>query len=115
VGAENSVTSCDLHVFVQEAAEPVSPKHAAGRPGMWRRAACGRVLIQRSVRTVEVVVLDVLAQDDVEVARPGDQEVVEAFPAERPDEPLRDRVRPGVWVPETLRTSCRTSAVRRHI
>ena len=24
VGAENSVTSCDLHVFVDEAAEPVS-------------------------------------------------------------------------------------------
>ena len=30
VGAENSVMSCDLHVFVYEAAQPVSSKHAAG-------------------------------------------------------------------------------------
>ncbi len=62
VCAENSVTLIDLHVFVDEAAEPVSSKHAAGRPGMWRRAGCGRVLMQRSVRTVAGVVLNVLAQ-----------------------------------------------------
>jgi hypothetical protein len=41
-----------------------------------------------------VVVLEVLAQDNVEVAWSGDQEVVEAFPAQCPDEPFRDRVRP---------------------
>jgi hypothetical protein len=55
VGAENSVMSCDLHVFVYEAAQPVSSKRAAGRRGMWRHAACGRVLMQRSVRTMPVV------------------------------------------------------------
>ena len=51
--------------------------------------------MQRSVRSVPVVVLDVLAQYEVELAWSGDQEVVEAFPAQGADEPFRDRVRPG--------------------
>ena len=38
--------------------------------------------------------LDVLAQDDVEVAWSSDQDVVEAFPAERADEALHDGIRP---------------------
>jgi hypothetical protein len=82
VGAENPVTSCDLHVLVEEAAEPDSSERVDGRPGTWRAAACGRALIQGSVRAVGVEVLDILAQDDVEVAWSGDQEVVEAFPAQ---------------------------------
>ena len=41
--------------------------------------------------------LHVLAQHDVEVAWSGDQEVVEAFAAQRADEAFRDRVRP--WCP----------------
>jgi hypothetical protein len=32
----------------------------------------------------------------VEVVRCGDQEVVEAFPAQGADEAFRDRVRPGL-------------------
>src|SRR3954463_15562306 len=39
--------------------------------------------------------LQVLAQDDLEVAWSGDQKVVEAFPLQGADEPFRDRVRPG--------------------
>ena len=35
------------------------------------------------------------AQYEVEVAWSGDQEVVEAFPAQGADEPFRDGVRPG--------------------
>jgi hypothetical protein len=31
VGVENRVTLCDLQVFVDEAAEPVSSEHADGR------------------------------------------------------------------------------------
>ena len=57
--------------------------------------ACGRVLMERSVRTVGVVMLDVLAQHRREVARSGDQEMVEAFTAQGADEAFRDRVRPG--------------------
>jgi hypothetical protein len=41
---------------------------------------------------VSVVVLDELLQHQREVARPGDQKVVEAFAAQRPDEALGDRV-----------------------
>jgi len=36
--------------------------------------------------------LHVLAQHDLEVAWSGDQDVVEAFPAQCPDEAFRDRV-----------------------
>ena len=39
--------------------------------------------------------LQVLAQHDVEVAGSGDQEVVEAFSAQGPDEPFGNGVRPG--------------------
>ena len=42
-----------------------------------------------------VEVLHILAQHDVEVAWSGDQDVIEAFPAQGADEPFRDRVRPG--------------------
>ena len=56
--------------------------------------ACGRTLIQRSVRSVRVEVLDIFAQDDGEVALSGDQDVVEAFPAQGADEAFGDRVRP---------------------
>jgi hypothetical protein len=50
--------------------------------------------MQRSVRTLAVVVLDKLAQHYGEVPWSGDQEVVEALPAQRADEPFGDRVRP---------------------
>jgi hypothetical protein len=86
VGAENPVTSRDLHILVDESAEPVASQRQDDRSGGWRGAACGRALIQRSVRTMGVVMLDVLAQHDVEVAGAGDQEVVEAFPTQGADE-----------------------------
>ena len=44
---------------------------------------------------VGVEVLRILAQHDVEVARSCDQDVVEAFPSQCPDEAFCDRVRPG--------------------
>ena len=94
MGAENWVTSRDLQVLVDEPAEPVPSEHADVRSGMRRGAARGRALVQGSVRSVGVEVLDILAQNDVEVAWSGDQDVVEAFPAQGADEPLGDRVRP---------------------
>ena len=93
MGAENSVTLCDLQVFVYEATEPVSSQRPDGRSGVPIGAACGRLLMERSVRTVGVVMLDVLAQHRREVARSGDQEMIEAFTAQTADEPFRDRVR----------------------
>lgn len=86
MGAENPVTSCDLHVFVYEAAESVSSQWPSGRAGAWGSVACGRVLIQRSVGSVGVVVREVVLQDGGEVAWSGDQEVVEAFAAQGGDD-----------------------------
>jgi hypothetical protein len=43
---------------------------------------------------VGVVVLQILAQDDVEVTWSGDQDVVETFSPQSTDEAFRDRVRP---------------------
>ena len=95
MGAENRVTLCDLHVLVDEAVEPVPSEHVDVRSGMWRGAVCGRALIQGSVRSVGVEVLDVFAQHEVEVAWSGDQEMVEAFPTQGADEAFGDRVRSG--------------------
>src|SRR3954463_2136148 len=67
-------------------------------PGRGALSRAGGSLVQGSVRAVGVEVLHILAQDDVEVAWSGDQEVVEAFPAQGADEPFRDRVRP--WCPD---------------
>ena len=94
VGAESSVTLCDLQVFVYEATEPVSSQRPDGRSGVPIGAASGRLLMERSVRTVGVVMLDVLAQHHSKMEqRSGDQEMIEAFTAQTADEPFRDRVR----------------------
>jgi hypothetical protein len=61
VGAENPVTSRDLQILVEEAAEPVASQRPDDRSGGWWDTARGRALIQRSVRTVGVVVPDVFA------------------------------------------------------
>ena len=59
-GAENAVTSCDLHVLVHETAEPVASEGLDRCAGGRGSGPCGRVLIERSVWTVRVVVLEVL-------------------------------------------------------
>src|SRR3954454_15294310 len=97
VGAENPDTSRHLHVLVHEAAKSISSQRPDGCAGGRGSGACRRLLIQRPMWAMSVVVREVLLQYDREVALSGDQELVEAFPAERPDEAFRDRVRP--WCP----------------
>ena len=46
VGAENAVTSCDLHVLVHETAEPVASEGLDGRAGGRGSRPCGRALIK---------------------------------------------------------------------
>ena len=53
-------------------------------------------------RLVAHVVLDELAHHGREVAPSGDQQVVEAFAAQRADEALGDRVRPRPRVPQLM-------------
>jgi hypothetical protein len=52
------------------------------------------MLLERSVQTVRVVVLDVLAQHCGEVAQSSDQQVIESFVAQGAEEAFGDRVRP---------------------
>ena len=64
VGAEYCVTSCDQGVFMDQAAEPVPAQNAhPGRVAGWMCAPGGRVLLQRPVRPVDVVVVGVVAKD----------------------------------------------------
>ena len=82
MGAEYYVTSCDLGVFVDQAAEPVPPQNPdtclyCGRilaPG-------GRILVQRPVWPMRIVVTGVLAEDQPQMTLAGDQHPVQALAA----------------------------------
>jgi hypothetical protein len=94
VGAEISVTSCDLGVFVDQSAKPVSSQD----PHI--RAFCERidssrwwVLVQRPVWPMGVVVIGVLAEDEPQMPLAGDQHLIEAFAAGAADPTFGDRVR----------------------
>jgi hypothetical protein len=96
VSAENSVTSCDLHVFMDESAEAVPAQwrnREIGRPGS--AVVCWWALLERSVRPVRVVVVGVLPQYPCEVAWSGNQEVIEAFAAQGADPAFGVGVRCG--------------------
>ncbi len=80
-----------------ETAESISSQRPDGCAGGRGSGACRRLLIQRPMWAMSVVVLEELLQYHREVALSGDQELVEAFPAERADEAFGDRVRP--WCP----------------
>jgi hypothetical protein len=73
VGAENSVTSCDLQVLVDETAESIWSQRSNSRFGARGSATFRRELTKRSVWTVGVLVLEVLLQHSREVAGSGDQ------------------------------------------
>jgi hypothetical protein len=71
VSAEYPVTSRDLGIFVDQAAEPVAPQDPGGRAYSGRMLTLiWRSLAQRPVRPVRVDVLDVLAQDQAQVPVP---------------------------------------------
>jgi len=78
VGAEYRVTSCDLGIFVNQAAEPVPPQNpdtcdCCG----WILASGGRVLVQRPLA---VVMPRVLGQDLPEMLFAENQHVIETLP-----------------------------------
>jgi hypothetical protein len=74
VGAEYSVTLCDLGIFVDQAAEPVPPQDPDIRVRSGRMITPGgRALAERPVRAMNVIVLDVLTQDQPQVPLAGDQ------------------------------------------
>jgi hypothetical protein len=75
-------------VLVDEAAEAVPAFDLAG--GWHRRwlSRLGWLELEGAVRPVDVVVVDVDAQDAVEVAAVDDQQPARAFGADGPDEAL---------------------------
>jgi len=77
---------------------PESPVHRKGARWVRRKAARKRPTPdhrERDLAAQPILLLEVLLQYHREVALSGDQELVEAFPAERADEAFRDRVRTG--------------------
>jgi hypothetical protein len=64
VGAEYPVALCDLGIFADQATEPVPSQNPDIRTYKgWMVTPSGRALTERPVRTMNVIVLDVLAQD----------------------------------------------------
>ena len=70
--------------------------------GLRLRSGCSQV--EAAVRAIIVVVVDKLGQDPAEVTLADWNHVVEAFPADCPYPPFRNRVRAGRqdWRPQTL-------------
>jgi DNA-binding GntR family transcriptional regulator len=94
VGADNAFTSCGLRILVDQAAEPgASPDadFAVGRSHV--SPAVGWLLAEGPVRPVGAVVIDVLAEDVVEMSPAGDEDAVGALAPRAGDPALADRVR----------------------
>jgi len=64
VGAEYPVTVCELGIFADQAAEPVSPQNPnVGARSGWNRTPGRRGLLERPVRAMQVVMVGVFAED----------------------------------------------------
>jgi hypothetical protein len=96
VGAENYVALCCLGILVDQAAQPVPARNldtcAFGRR---IRASAGRPLAECPVRPVGVVVVGVLAEDQMQVPFAGDQHPVQALAAGTGDPPFGHGIRTG--------------------
>ena len=71
---------CDLGVFVDQAAEPVTSDHlavVAQRDGQGLCAAAGRPLSEAAVRPMRIVMVGVLSHNQTEVAFAGDEDTVD--------------------------------------
>ncbi len=55
----------------------------------------GRVLVEREMRSGSVVVVQVASQDPPQVTLAENNDVVQAFPTDRADDPLHVRILPG--------------------
>jgi hypothetical protein len=98
VGAENAVTLCDLRILVEKAAEPVASENAevvVGSRGVSPAVGCS--LAEGPVRPVGVVVIDVFAEDVVEMSLTGDEEPVGALAPCAGDPRLQIAFARGAW------------------
>jgi hypothetical protein len=96
VGAENSVTSCDLRIFVDQATEPIAAQNPDICAQSGRTRTPGRrALFQCPVGTARVAVIDVLIKNQPQVPLAGDQHPVRALAAGAGNPAFRDRIRTG--------------------
>jgi hypothetical protein len=92
VGAENYVALCDLGIFVDQAAESISPDYTDVAAGGGRTGVAGWCLVQGLVWPVGVVVIDVVAGDEPWMPFTSDQHQVLALAAGAADPAFGDRV-----------------------
>jgi uncharacterized glyoxalase superfamily protein PhnB len=91
VGAGNCVTSCDLDVFVNQAAEPVPPQNADARAFCrWILAPGGRVLVQRPEKAGQRCSAAGTRPSPGQVVLIDDQQPVEELLAQGADGPGTD-------------------------
>jgi hypothetical protein len=81
-------------VFVNDPAEHVASNKPAGLRWMLdgRRRVVGAALVKRPVRTVPVVVSEILDEHPLELTTVDDQHPIQTLPTQRPDQPFADRV-----------------------
>src|ERR1039457_1202223 len=94
VGARNSVTSCDLGVFVEQASEPVASDDLDVRVDGVRERPERTGVVQCPVRPVPVEMGLILGQDLAQVRGVDDKHPVEDLAAHAADPPFGDRVGP---------------------
>jgi hypothetical protein len=95
VGARYSVTSCDLRVLMDQPTEVISSHDPRRRrQGNWHAGLKGRRLRQGAVRTVHVVMVDVLGQHRSQLPASHDRHPVQHLPPNRAHPPLRIGIRP---------------------
>jgi len=80
-------------VLVDQAAEPVVAVNLAGSRCRWWLIGLRGLELERTMRSVLVVMVDVNAQHVLEVPAVEDQQPVETLGAHCPDEALRNGVR----------------------
>jgi hypothetical protein len=93
--ADYSVTSCNRRILMDQATEPISSHHPPSRhedPRFVRPE--WRHLSQGAVRTVDVVMVNVLDQYSLQMPTSQDQHPVQDLTTDRADPPLGVRVRP---------------------
>lgn len=113
MGAENCVTSCDLLIFMDQSAEPITTPnpsragHAAGYQDL-----IGRPLVQGAMG---VEVIDILGQHLLQVTLVHDEYPIRTLATHTAYPSLSDRVRLNRSGPASTSRSAKTEALREGI
>lgn len=97
MGAENVIRLCDLRVFVDEPTEDIVSSHAtaAGRRCPARRRCKWRLLLQRPMGPMPVIVPYVLLEHPTQVFGSNDEQLIQALTSDGPHPSFREGIRHG--------------------